>query len=159
MPFYDSPPSWLLGLVVTVVMALIVFGSSAYSWLVTPPSPRKKAESVITPRKAVRYKGRSAGSKSLNGLNPRSALPDARSATSERSNVQPERSAVQPEPADTDLPVNAEELVQLARAITLRAQGSTEQAAIEQAFGCSKGGSKAWARGKRLFAAAAGGSK
>ena len=158
MPYYDSPPQWLLGLVVAAIMALIIFGSRAYTWLTTPQAPRRTEERVNTSRKTVRYKGRYAGStssKPLNPVNPSSALPDAGSASGERSAVQPKSSddADGIAPAGV-LPANAEELTQLARAITLLAQGSTQKAAIETAFSCTKGGGDAWKRGKALVDAA-----
>jgi hypothetical protein len=49
------------------------------------------------------------------------------------------------------LTLTATELKQLTHAIVLFAQLRIEQPAIEQAFGCAKGGSKAWRRAKELF--------
>jgi hypothetical protein len=49
------------------------------------------------------------------------------------------------------LPANEQELTQLARAITLKAQGATKQGAVEGGFGVKKGGTEGYRRAVELF--------
>jgi hypothetical protein len=59
------------------------------------------------------------------------------------ANVQAEPPAVAPPTLD--------ELRKLARAIEHNARGANKQQAIEDAFGCKKGGSTSWRRASALF--------
>lgn len=72
-------------------------------------------------------------------------------------NVQPEReSAPEPAPSATEdaFTLNQKELLQLAEALSLRAEGATVEQAVSRAFGVTKGGSEGWKRAKALFDAA-----
>lgn len=109
-------------------------------------------QSVNSSPKTIRYKGRSGRSKPVNALNAGSGHQEARSALAERSSVQEKSSApAAARPPAGQLPANEQELTQLVRAVTLKAQGATKQDAIEGGFGVSKGGSEGYKRALALF--------
>lgn len=150
--------------------ALGAFGLAAYTLVDLFRRPAAGRQAPAAPRavKALPRRGlrgrrqlaggapggqRSAGSASVNGANPRSAQQTAENASVQRSAFSVPGSAAQP-PALVQ--VSTEELTQLAKALELKAAGATKQAALEQAFSCSKGGGKTWRRAVALYDLAAG---
>lgn len=110
------------------------------------PKQRQRVKHFPPPRRVQQRSARSARS---NVLNARSEQQDAETAPAERS---PERSKT-PAGIDDDMPLilTEKELTQLALAFEQLGRGDTEQQALELAFNCHKGGSKAWRRAKALY--------
>lgn len=91
----------------------------------------------------------------VNAPRPRSNDVQARSTQQEAEKDSVQRSNVQEEPPGF-VPPTIEELRMLAEAIAHNVKGQTKQAAIEEAFGVTKGGSAGWRRASQLFDAALG---
>jgi hypothetical protein len=90
-----------------------------------------------------------ARSRVQNEVRPRSEHQDAERSSVQRSASSVQRSAVQP----LDRPVSMVELQQLGEALRLKFAGEerTKQAAIERAFGITKGGGDEWRRASLLY--------
>jgi hypothetical protein len=107
------------------------------------PPPDRKA--IRTPH---RYRTRERGERAVNDVHPRSPQQDAETTSVHRSPFTVHRS---PDAPTTGIHITAEELTHLIRAFELRGQGKTKQAAIEEAFGVSKGKGKGWVRASELW--------
>lgn len=139
------------------------YGMAKWGWTHYGPAPRQSTPAPSAPaeragsrRRAPAFKARSPRSERSNAVNAGSGHQDARSApVNVPANVQPERESAPPEPApgapDGAFTLSQRELIQLAEALHLRAEGATVEQAVSRAFGVSKGGSEGWKRAKALF--------
>lgn len=147
MPYYESPPTWLLGIVAALIIGALVFGSQLISYFSTRPGRAARPAQGERPARPARP---AQGERSKRSM--RSYRRSARSAHSRA--VQPVQ-PVQPirdlqSPAG-QLPETPEELARLVRAVGLIAGGASEQSALESSFEIKKGGGAGWRRAKGLL--------
>lgn len=147
MPQIDpaNPPSWFLGGIfaigVLIFIGLIYLNYRVVEW-------RNGSGRKVLGRRTSVQRYRSRVQPPANQRSARSARLNAEKG--ERSSVQPfvQGSAVQ---GDQGLPTTLVELRQLAHALVLYGRRPNKQAAIEVAWGCTKGEGPDWQRASWLF--------
>jgi len=151
--------SYLLALILlTIAAAIVLINYRDLIWPVVVDRPIVKSFGSAAAQlqgAPARRRPRSMRSRRLNQFKQRSRHHEAKHTSVQRSQPEPERSEKQEDRQESQpensIVLTPKELTQLAQAIQFKAAGQTEQASLEAAFQCTKGGSKAWKRAKQIY--------
>lgn len=144
------------GLIV-LSLACLAYGVVSWAWRSYGPTTAAPTVKHSPPQRA--FKPRSRRSNVQNAVNAGSGQHDAKQ---EPVNVQafaaalgaPGAPAGAPGAAGDGFTLTTREMIQLAEALHVRAEGATVEQAVSKAFGVTKGAGEGWKRGKALFDAA-----